>query len=508
MNKPFVCWTAALVVMLLCPACQSADRSNTAKPEERPATVAGSFYPADAAQLTSLVDHALSDAAVPANHDSIIAVISPHAGYQFSGAIAAHSYAQLKGKTFKRVIIIGPAHFESFGSSSVYKGGAYTTPLGRVVVDQEFARKLAGTDRSIRLASAGHSVSEGPEHSIEVQLPFLQRALGDFTIVPIVMGDQSYASSRALGVALARLLKNDNSTLLVASSDLSHYHGYEEASRMDHNLLDAVAQNDLLSLSHNTARRVWEACGAGPILAVMIAAERLGGSSPRILKYANSGDVTGDKSRVVGYGALAIFRGSPDAGVTRFALTEAERAELLKLARLSVEAAVRDRKTYQPSSPSSTSLLQERGVFVTLTSHGQLRGCIGYTSPSYPLYLAVRDVAAFAAVQDPRFPPVRPGELSDLQYEVSVLSPFRHVLDTKNVQVGEHGLVIKRGQEEGVLLPQVPVEQKWDRNTFLQQASLKAGLDSNAWRDDATDVFTFTALVFSDHDSNATRERH
>jgi len=500
MRKSFARWIiAALALLLVSPACHSADRSASDNSKERPAAVAGSFYPGDPAQLSSFVDHALANAVVPAANNPVVAIISPHAGYPFSGVVAAHSYALLKGKQFKRVIIIGPSHYEGFGYSSVYDGDAYHTPLGRVAVDREFARTLANSDRSIRIATSGHSVGERAEHSIEVQLPFLQRTLGDFTIVPIVMGDQSYDASRALGIALAKLLKHDSSTLLVASSDLSHFHAYHEASRMDHNLLTAIEQDDYLSVSQNTERRVWEACGAGPIVAVMIAVERLGAASPQLLKYANSGDVTTDKSRVVGYGAVAFLRGGENVTAPTFTLTEAERAELLRIARLSVESAVRDRKPYRPPSPSSLGLLQERGAFVTLTRHGELRGCIGYTSPLLPLYMAASDVAAYAALRDPRFPPVRPDELSDLEYEISVLSPFHHVIDPKLVKVGQHGLLIRRGEQQGILLPQVPVEQKWDRATFLQEVSLKAGLENDAWRDELADLFTFTALVFSDH---------
>lgn len=496
-------WTVTIILILLSAVCHGADRSPLSAAKERPAAVAGSFYPGDRAQLSAFVDRAVANTLVPATGNPVVAIIAPHAGYPFSGAVAAHSYALLRASKFTRVVIIGPSHYQAFGYSSVYEGDAYSTPLGKVAVDREFARKLAKAGGSIRLASAGHSVGEPSEHSIEVELPFLQRTLGDFRVVPIVMGDQSYPASRALGLALAKLLKGDHSTLLVASSDLSHYHGYDQASRMDHNLLHAIQQDDFLSVSVNTERRVWEACGAGPIVTVMMASERLGASNPQLLKYANSGDVTRDRNRVVGYGAVAFLRGGERASAQPFALGEAERQELLTIARLSVESAVRNRKPYEPPAPSSSSLLQERGVFVTLTKHGQLRGCIGYTSPLLPLYVSVRDVAAYAALRDPRFPPVRSSELSDLEYEVSVLSPFRHVLDPKTVQVGQHGLLIRRGGEEGILLPQVPVEQGWDRNTFLEQVARKAGLEEEAWRDESADLFTFTALVFSDHEKPA-----
>jgi hypothetical protein len=494
-------WAVIFAIIAICPVCRAAEAA-----KERPAGVAGMFYPADAGELTRAVDGALSRAEVSKATGSLVAIVAPHAGYEYSGAVAAHSYALLKGRKFKRVVIIGPSHFEWIGYSSVYDGDAYTTPLGKVAVDREFARKLAGSAPSIRLSASGHELRQQPEHSVEVQLPFLQRVLGDFQVVPVVMGADSYLAGRELGLALAKLLQGSNDTLLVASSDLSHYHPYDEAVRLDRSLLNAIEQGDFLTVSHNTETRVWEACGAAPIVAVMIAAERLGAPAPRLLKYANSGDVTSDRSRVVGYAALVFFRTTGASAERKFSVAAAERAELLRIARQSVETAVRERKAYQPPAPSSANLAQARGVFVTLTKNGELRGCIGYTSPRFPLYLAVRDVAAYAALEDPRFAPVRPDELSKLQYEISVLSPFRHVLKTETVRVGEHGLLIKQGDREGVLLPQVPVELRWDRRTFLEEVSRKAGLPHDAWQSPATDLFTFTALVFSDHGAGAKAE--
>lgn len=466
-------------------------------PRVRNAGVAGSFYPGDREQLSAMVDGFVADAAVKPGAAPVVALVAPHAGYQFSGAVAGHAYALLKGKTYQRVIVIAPSHYVGFGYSSVFNGDAYTTPLGQIAIDRQFATRLAGADPSIRFADAGHELGQQPEHSLEVQLPFLQRVLGNFRLVPIVMGNQSYQASRALGIALAKLLQNDRETLIVASSDLSHYHPYDEATTLDRHLLAAITQDDFLTVSRNTQIRAWEACGAGPVVAAMIAAERLGASAPRLLKYANSGDVTGDKSRVVGYSAVAFVRDTQTPPAEKITLSGAERAELLKIARTAVEMKVREHKDYEPPRPQSANLLQDRGAFVTLTRRGSLRGCIGYVAPFQPLYLAIRDVAISAAVHDNRFPPVKADELSQLEYEISVLSPFHHQLDPRRVRVGEHGLLIKRGNAEGVLLPQVPVEQHWDRDTFLDQASLKAGLSPRAWQDAETDVFSFTALVFS-----------
>jgi len=465
----------------------------------RPAAVAGSFYPADPAELAKMVDGFLAKA-TPPPLTGVVALVAPHAGYQYAGQVAAYSYALLKGKKFDRVVVIAPSHYEAFGFSSVYDGAAYTTPLGQVPVDRAFAAKLAAMSKSIRLSGLGHTPTpDKPEHALEDQLPFLQRVLGQFQLVPIVMGDQSYENCRALGLALAKLIQGTN-TLIVASSDLSHYHPYDQAEVIDHKTLNAIEEWDYLSMARNFESQIWEACGGGPIIAAMIASERLGASQAKVLDYANSGDTPGgDKTRVVGYGAVAFVKPQARAGSAEapFSLSQRAKDELLKIARNSVETAVRDHKQYEYAPPMGLEALeQERGAFVTLNEHGQLRGCIGYVAPVKPLWATVRDVAAFAALRDSRFRPVSAGELGALEYEVSVLSPMRRVLDVKEIRVGRDGLIMKSGDIEGLLLPQVPVEEKWDRTTFLDETCYKAGLSKNCWQSADTDIFRFTALVF------------
>ena len=466
----------------------------------RPAAVAGSFYPADPNELAKMVDGFLAKA-TPPPLTGVVALVAPHAGYEYAGQVAAYSYALLKGRKFDRVVVIAPSHYESFGFASVYDGAAYTTPLGQVPVDRAFAAKLATMSKSIKLSGLGHTPTpDKPEHALEDQLPFLQRVLGQFQLVPIIIGDQSYETCRALGLALAKLMQGTN-TLIVASSDLSHYHPYAEAVKIDHKTLKAIEEWDYLSMARNFDPRVniWEACGGYPIIAAMIASERLGASQAKVLNYANSGDVpAGDKGRVVGYGAVAFVKPQARAGSSEapFSLSQREKDELLKIARKSVESAVRDHKQYEYSPVGFEALAQERGAFVTLKEHGQLRGCIGYVAPVKPLSITVRDVAMFAALRDTRFRPVSAGELGALEYEISVLSPLRRVLDVKEIRVGQHGLIMKKGDIEGLLLPQVPVEEKWDRATFLEQTCYKAGLPGNCWQDADTDIFRFTALVF------------
>ena len=488
----------SLFIALLASFLSMASVPGSSQGKARQPGVAGAFYPANPDELKNMVDGFLAKAQAPATTDPLIALIAPHAGYPYSGGVAAFSYAALKGHKFHRVVIIAPSHYDSFPFSSVYDGDAYVTPLGRIPVDKVFAAKLSAQSNAIRLSGRGHErTGEQSEHSLEVQLPFLQRTLGEFQLVPIIMGDQSYEASRALGVALAKLIANSD-TLIVASSDLSHYHPYDEASRIDHNTLHAIEAWDYYDLSRNLQSRVWEACGGGPIVAAMMAAERLGANRAELLKYANSGDVTGDRSRVVGYSAFALYKATAKTATTAlFSLTPKEKQELLSVARNSAETAVRERKEYKPPA-GSPDLQQDRGAFVTINKNGDLRGCIGYVAPLEPLIATVRDVAAYAASRDPRFPPVTAAELGELQYEVSVLSPLRRVLDVKDIKVGQHGLLMKKGNHEGVLLPQVPGEFGWDRKTFLEETARKSGLPASAWKDDDTDIFMFTAVVFGE----------
>ena len=492
-----------------------AQQGQQAQLKLRNAGVAGSFYPAEPAALTAMMDKMLAQAPAQQIIGQIVAVVAPHAGYQYSGPVAAYTYAALKGHKFSRVVVIAPSHYEAFDFSSVYDGDGYVTPLGTVPVDKTFARELVKMDSSIMLSERGHTATRaGAEHAIEVELPWLQHVLGSFTLVPIVMGDQSYESSRALGLALAKLIKKEQQhkaanpqdqtgeTLILASSDLSHYHTYDEAEKIDHKTLNALQAWDYLSMSRNFDSRIWEACGGAPIVATMIASERMGANHAQVLDYANTGDVTGDRSRVVGYSADLFLKAQGGKAMeVPFTLNEQEQKQLLALARQSVERAVRDHRRNDVSATGEMALDQERGAFVTLTIGGELRGCIGYIMPVVPLYSAVNVVAANAAVQDPRFMPVSEQELSKLEYEISVLSPLVRVLDVNQIVVGKHGLIMKNKDREGLLLPQVPVEQHWDRTTFLEQTCRKAGMPRDCWKDEDTDIFRFTAFVFNEKGS-------
>jgi AmmeMemoRadiSam system protein B/AmmeMemoRadiSam system protein A len=496
--------TTRLALLLLLVAMPLEHVRGAEDKEVRDAAVAGAFYPSDAKELTAMMDAMLAEVRLPASDGTILAAVAPHAGYVYSGPVAAYTYAALKGHTYKRVVVIAPSHFIGFDFTSVYDGNAYRTPLGEVLVDKAFAHKLAKMDASIRLSGTGHTpTAAGGEHALEVQLPWLQHTIGSFELVPIVMGDQSYEASRALGVALAKMIAEEKKhggegeTLVLASSDLSHYHPYNDAVAIDHKSLAALKAWDYFSMSRNFQSRVWEACGGAPIVAAMIYAEHMGATRAEVLKYANSGDTSGERSRVVGYSADLFVKAVENADAeTPFSLSAEEKKELLTIARKSVESAVSHGESYEPEAPKSDALNRESGAFVTLTEAGALRGCIGYTAAVEPLYLTVSDVAAYAALRDPRFPPVTVDELPKLAYEVSVLSPLKHVMNVDEIEVGRDGLLMKNGKSEGLLLPQVPTEEGWDRKTFLEQTCVKAGLKRECWKEEGTDIFRFSAVVF------------
>jgi AmmeMemoRadiSam system protein A len=335
---------------------------------------------------------------------------------------------------------------------------------------------------------------------LEVQLPFLQSVLKEFQLVPIVMGDQGIDSCRALATALTELIEGPE-TVLVASSDLSHFHPYETAVQLDQKVLKAIERWDYHTLARNLNLRAWEACGGGPVVTAMITAERLGANESKILKYANSGDVPGgDKGRVVGYAAAAFYgsKRENEIDLNSIQLQEKEKEDLLAISKKSVEKAVNGSQLEWNPADATENLLKEAAVFVTIKKHGQLRGCVGSVVPVKALGAAVAAAAQNAAISDPRFPPVSPGELDDLEFEISVLSRFYKVRDAQQVEVGEHGLLIGKGRNQGLLLPQVATEQNWDRETFLEQTCLKAGLPMQAWKDTDTEIYVFSATVFGE----------
>jgi MEMO1 family protein len=269
----------------------------------RAPAVAGMFYERSSAALRKNIDEMLNRVQLPKIEGTVRAVISPHAGYVYSGFTAAHAYKLLKGRKYDCVIVVGPSHREYFDGISIYSGDAYETPLGKVPINHKVRSELLQGEKNIVASIAGHR----EEHSLEVQLPFLQRVLEEFLVVPIIMGDQRRQLCEQLSVALARVMANHN-ILLVASSDLSHFHSYDEAVLLDKRVIQEVERFNSDVFIDELEKKSFEACGGGPIAVAMKTAQQLGANRAEVLHYCNSGDVTGDKSGVVGYLAAAFMQ--------------------------------------------------------------------------------------------------------------------------------------------------------------------------------------------------------
>ncbi len=474
----------------------------------RKPAVAGQFYPGDPVTLTKQLSDFFKNAKKEPVPGKIVALISPHAGYMYSGQVAAYSFKLLEGLSFETVVVISPSHVAYFPGASVYNGGSYETPLGQIPVDTTLAGQIADASKKVFLSDKGHSFAGmRGEHALEVELPFLQLVLGRFKLVAIVVADQDWVTCEALGEALSKALKGKNA-LIVASTDLSHFHPYDEAVRLDNIVMDHVNSFDPEELHSDLASKVCEACGGGPVLATMLAAKGLGADKAKVLKYANSGDVTGDKSGVVGYMAAVIYDSEAAAEGRRESeekkvgiesgLSEDDKETLMNIARTTIEHRVKG-EALTEFEVDSPILKENRGAFVTIHKQGRLRGCIGYIQAIKPLYVTIQEMAEAAALNDHRFPPVSPEELDALDLEISVLTPLQKIKDVDEIEVGKHGIVLKKGYHQGVFLPQVATEQGWDRTTFLNEICFKAGIhDKNCWKDEDAEIFIYSAEVFKE----------
>lgn len=483
----------------------------------RPPAVAGQFYPDDPEALQRVVRAFLAQAgdAVP-EAPAPLALLVPHAGYPYSGAVAARAYALTIGHTYEAIVILGANHaLPDLGVGALYPSGAFATPLGEVPVARDLAEAIASAVPDLATDPALH----WREHSIEVQLPFLQVALPGVPIVPIIVGDVTWSQAQELGRALARVL-DGKEVLVVATSDLSHYPSYEEACQVDGRTVEAIArldgrevwQTDASQMEQGLPGLACTLCGRGAILTALATAQAVGAEEACLLLYANSGDALfGTWDQVVGYAAFGIWAaGQGPAGWTppplpcRLAarpaardLNSEEQKRLLEVARETLEWYL---ATGLPplEVADSPALYQDRGAFVTLKKRGELRGCIGNLAGQGPLIRTVQRMAIAAATEDRRFPPVTADELPDLQVEISVLSPLEEVPGPEAIRVGKHGVVLVHGSHQAVFLPQVALEEGWDRETMLHHLAQKAGLPSDAWQDPEARFYVFTAQVFAE----------
>lgn len=465
----------------------------------RKAELAGTWYPGNPERLKAEILRFLGQVPREKVEGKLVALISPHAGIVYSGQVAAFGYRLIEGEKFDSVIVIGPSHRFRFRGVSVYDRGGFETPLGLAPVDTELAGKIMARDKAIAFRPEAFV----QENSIEIQIPFLQTVLGQFKFVPIAMGTQDKATCRMLAEAILQSV-GERKVLIVASTDLSHYYRYERATAMDTELIDKIARMDVDAFLDALESGRGEACGGGAVAVAMMVGMNQGPVKAKILKYANSGDVTGDKSGVVGYLSCALYlpagrekeEREPRSGVN-LGLSAEEKKALLGVARRSIEARLNG-KDLPPAEIDTERFREKRGAFVTLKKNARLRGCIGFIEGRKPLLRTVQEMAQAAAFEDPRFYPVTEEELKDLDIEISVLTPLRRIRDVNEIEVGKHGIYIVKGYRSGLLLPQVATEYGWDRITFLNETCRKAGLKPEDWKEKDTDIFIFSADIFGE----------
>ncbi|MFH0955958.1 MAG: AmmeMemoRadiSam system protein B [Candidatus Falkowbacteria bacterium] len=492
-----------VLVLMFLTACAKEQANNDMPKKIRQPVVAGQFYPNEPGAITDKIQRYLKQTPGEKMSGKIKAVIVPHAGYDFSGLVAAHAFKQLEGQKINTAVVISNSHKAYFDGAAVDDSDAWQTPLGTVAIDKELADKLVKADSSIKYDSAVHT----SDHPLEVEIPFLQTVLaGDFKIVPIMFGNKSDDTYIKLAQALKdNLGEND---IVVISTDMSHYPKYEDANKIDQETLETIKIGQVAKLadyvksveSSGYTNEQTVLCGIDAVKTVMELAQLAGWDEIEVLKYANSGDAfgIGDKSRVVGYGAVAFAQSqNENTTSTTGELNIEEQKILLEIAKKTVESFVATGKVPE-FNITDERLQQKQGAFVTLNKDGQLRGCIGQmVSSDQPLWQVVRDMAVAACSEDGRFNPVSKNELNQIEYEVSVLSTPEPIDDWRKIELGKHGVIIKQGGRSGVFLPQVATETGWSLEEFLSELCWqKAGLSPSCYKNKDTQILTFTAQVF------------
>ncbi|MCJ7524724.1 MAG: AmmeMemoRadiSam system protein B [Candidatus Aminicenantes bacterium] len=476
----------------------------------RPYLNTGPWYPSDPVQLNQMLDGFFRAAAQPQKPAAVRGIIAPHAGFQYSGRCAARAYGSLSpAQGIRRVILLGSSHRSGFYGACLADYKSYATPLGLVAVDTEICRVLAAKKffnknrDTMRL-----------EHSLENQLPFLQKALegSDYRIVPIIFGALKKKDFAVMAAAIAPFI--DAKTLVIASSDLTHYgenFSYtpfrsdlaENLTRLDQGFIEPILRLDFDRYFDYHEKTGITVCGFVPIGVLIRLFEKKNFRSS-LADYYKSGDLNGDYSSSVSYASL-VFSTADNAAPDPIGLKRTEQKLLLELARSTLQSYFKNIQVPpQKENQFSTlpNLSKNLGVFVTLRKKGALRGCIGSIIGREPLYRGVEANAVHAAIDDPRFPPLKEKELASVEIELSVMTPLLLVQDYRSIRLGTDGVVIRDGRAQAVFLPQVAKETGWTLEQFLANLCLKAGLDRDAYRRSPTMQFhVFQAQVFSERDS-------
>lgn len=472
--------------------------SDSAEKHIRRPAVAGRFYSGVREILLDEVSDYYHQAKAPVRPGEIPrAIIVPHAGYVFSGSVAASGFNQIpENATYERVFVLASSHQMHFGGASVYCSGNYLTPLGLVEVDQGTGKELTEKNDLFNCREEPHR----HEHSLEVELPFLQERLRKgFKLVPIILGTRKPEECRSLADTLRQFFIPGN--LFVVSSDFSHYPEYHDAVETDRITSGAImngSPDQLLRVLKEQKEKgipglVTPLCGWTSVLTLLYLLEKADVQYEWV-DYRNSGDqpLYGEHSRVVGYSAIAVF----DAPGQGYRLTKEEKDALLKIAKVSIKNAIIPGMTGSlVTEVPSGQLDQPAGAFVSIYIGGRLRGCIGSFQSEYPLKEVVRRAAATAA-GDHRFKSPGPDELDDLTVEISVLTPLKRIRSKDEIEPGKHGILIRKDMHSGTFLPQVGSKYGWSVEEFLGRCSRdKAGLGWDGWKN--AELFTYEAIVFS-----------
>ncbi|MBO6031387.1 MAG: AmmeMemoRadiSam system protein B [Prevotella sp.] len=477
----------------------------TLTPVVRPATQANRFYTGNPKALSQEVDSFLSLYKKSLQFENVAAVIVPHAGYYYSGNVAASAYMTINPKKlYKRIFLLGPSHHEWLNGASVNtEADYYATPLGNVKVDHETALKLTDTDDADPMDSESvffyRPEAHDREHCLEVQLPFLQRRFEEMPpIVPIIISTNDFHKLKRIAEILKPYFNDEN--LFIISSDFSHFPIYDDACEADARTGKAIESGNVeefIAAIEKNARSgkpnlATSACGQFAIITLMLMLDN--SIKVKHLMYQNSGDISGDRSRVVGYHAFAFLRKQS----SDFTLTSEDKRLLKDIALTSIRDSLDGKPTAQPNSSLFTihnSLKQKCGAFISLHKHGRLRGCIGHFGEDVPLHKIVASMARAAAFEDPRFTPVTRDELDNLDIEISVLTPMRRIQSLDEFELHRHGIYIRKGYRSGTYLPQVADEVNWTKEEFVSHCSQdKAGLGWDGWRD--AELYVYEAIVF------------
>ncbi len=474
-------------------------------PVDRQPAVAGQFYPVTATGLRDELRSLFAKAGSSNDNEAgcLQAIITPHAGYVYSGQVAASAFMQIDpNHKYETIFLIGSSHRVAFDGASVNNTGDYITPLGRVKVDREIADQLIEGNPVFTFNPEAHH----SEHSLEVQLPFLQYHLKtNYKIVPIIIASQKQGTIQKIAQVLKPYFNEKN--LFIISSDFSHYPSYQDAIEIDQRTARAIEFNSperfMEVLEQNRSEDIpgmaTSMCGWSSMLAVLTLTSKMEGISIKALNYQNSGDADfGDKDRVVGYWAMAVYRQAPAADA--FNLSDQDKKDLLQLARISLEKHLNKNASSKVDTASLSPVLHTMaGAFVSLHTDGQLRGCIGRFNPEIPLWELVQALAISAASEDLRFARIEADELARLDIEISVLSPMRKITSPDEIELGRHGIYLRQGMNSGTFLPQVAESTGWTREEFLGHCARdKAHIGWDGWR--SAEMFTYEAIIFSESD--------